>query len=360
VLETLIRAFDIYVEHREYDKAIDIAQIHLNAAPGSLFAAEKMVSRALTLAPASSRQEGRLQTRYGFVLGFDRSDFEGAELAFSRALDIAGAQGDIDQELLTLSIAPQVCRIHMKFREALEYNLRAIELLNSVPENLFASSIVHKQNALLYTELGEPDKARGHAAITLELAERLRRRADLVDALSSTVNLATTVGDWDWAITDFNQALSLEPDDRRHLGRRAKLSAQLGNMDEARSLLERMSTTLGDRHGRRAPLGFVSHAGGLIGYISDDRALAESVKNWAEESLNVSNSIAFRFAHTNVGLAFATVVAPPHEYAQQSYDALKPHVQASASKLPRSTGFWDFWQSAWASWKMRSATSRTR
>jgi tetratricopeptide (TPR) repeat protein len=329
VLETLIRACDIYVEHRESDKAIDVAQIHLNAAPGMLSAAEKMVSRALTLAPAGSKQEGRLQSRYGFVLGFELGDFEGAERAFSRALDIADAQDDTDQKLLTLSLAPQACRIHMKFREALGYNLRAIELLNSIPENLFASSIVHRQNALLYTELGESDKAREHAVITLELSERLRRRADVVDSLSSTVNLATTVGDWDWALADFDQALLMAPRDMRHLARRAKLSAQLGNMDEARSFLERMITTLEDWHRRRARLGFVSHAGGLIGYISDDRALAESVKKWSEESLNVGNSIAFRFAHTNVGLALATVIAPPHEYAQQTYDALRPYAGIS-------------------------------
>ena len=324
VLETLIRAFDLYIKHGENDKAIDVAQIHLNSAPGMLAAAEGMVSRALALAPVGSRQEGRLQRRYGFVLGFDLADLNGAEAAFTRALEITGETRDRDEELLTLSLAASVCRLHMKLQKALDYNLRATELLSTGTENLFASSIVHEQNANLYTDLGEPDKAREHSAIILELAERQRRRAGMVSALSSTVNLAITVGDWDSAITGFNQALSLSPGDMRHLGRRAMMAIQLGGIDEARSYIDQLLAQINrDRSRTFISLARAAHAGGFLGYVTADGTLAENVTEWAEEALVVGSLRPILVAHANIGLAFATAITPPHEFAQQRYDAIK-------------------------------------
>jgi hypothetical protein len=64
-----------------------------------------------------SHAAGRLLFRYGYVLGLEAGDFNGAQKAVEAALAIAEREGDLGLEMRILADAARVDRYNLNFDE---------------------------------------------------------------------------------------------------------------------------------------------------------------------------------------------------------------------------------------------------
>ena len=84
----------------------------------------ELIARALTLVPGDSHEAGRLLSRYGGILGSVAGDYEGAQRAFKRAIEIARREGDVALEVQTLTYAALVSGQHFHLQESVELRER--------------------------------------------------------------------------------------------------------------------------------------------------------------------------------------------------------------------------------------------
>ncbi|MFQ6030094.1 MAG: serine/threonine-protein kinase PknK, partial [Dehalococcoidia bacterium] len=123
----LRRAFDFYISEGDVPHAVEIAEYHI-INQGSQAELKEMVVLALDLVSQDSHEAGRLQSRYGYLLGIMEGDYSRAQQAFSRALSIARREQDLTLEMWTLAYSSYVDFYHNRFQEVREKNARAIEL----------------------------------------------------------------------------------------------------------------------------------------------------------------------------------------------------------------------------------------
>jgi len=122
---SLTRAFDYYVESRDVPMAMEVAQYPVDDVNSGV---PQLAFRALALVPPDSHEAGRLLSHYGFHLGLKRGDYEAAEEALGRALDIARREGDAALEMWTVTRAAHVDVNHLRVGGCMEKMGRALEL----------------------------------------------------------------------------------------------------------------------------------------------------------------------------------------------------------------------------------------
>ncbi len=85
VFATISRAFDYYAEAENVALAVAVAEFQI-AVPGNrILGVAELLARALTLVASDSYESGRLLSRYGGILGDQKSDYEGAQQALGRS-----------------------------------------------------------------------------------------------------------------------------------------------------------------------------------------------------------------------------------------------------------------------------------
>ena len=92
--------------------------------------------------PPTSLQAGRLLVRYGNEMALQRSDFEAASEALQKALEISRREKDVALEMRTLTSMASAYGWQLRFSEALDSSLAAIELANECNE-LYAEALAH-------------------------------------------------------------------------------------------------------------------------------------------------------------------------------------------------------------------------
>jgi tetratricopeptide (TPR) repeat protein len=224
----LERAFDFFVETGDVARAIAVA------ADPQFPIMSQVTVRALQLAPPDSHTEGRLLCNYGIAQYHLTGDYEVAQEALSSALAIARRQGDRDLEMRTLGNAAHVATDHYQWPEALENALGAIQLAREV-EAPGAMVRAHDAAYLALRAKGDLEAARRHAEVLLALAEKLRTRGSLRNALGTNIEAAFARGDWRAV-----RALCDLHENRETLMHRVRLEYEVGDFSQGQAWLERL------------------------------------------------------------------------------------------------------------------------
>ena len=172
------------------------AEFPINSPAYRISGVAEIIARTLAPVPADSHEAKRLLSRYGGVLGASEGDYDGAQQALSRAMDIARCEGDIALEVQTLTYTARVNGQHLHWQESADNGLRAIELATA-DENPFSDLISRFWTALGRLALDNLDAARPHVLVMRDLADRRSTpRLLATNHLLVATTLACLEGDW--------------------------------------------------------------------------------------------------------------------------------------------------------------------
>jgi len=245
---TLRRAFQYYAEVGDVDRAVAIAEYPFYPLAGQRIGEADLISSALALVPPDSQEAGRLLCRYGRVVAIEEGDYQSAEEAFGKALDIAQRTGDMALEVRTLADSANVDLYQLRWHDSLGKGLKAIQLTQRADEP-HTEMLARYCAALAQNALGDLEGLRVSATAMLISAERLRDRWWLTSALRTNALIGHVTGDWQ-AAREFNErGLQVSSEEPRDLWIRAQLEYTVGNFDLASGYLK----TLLEVMGRTAP-----------------------------------------------------------------------------------------------------------
>ena len=236
---SLSRAFDYYADAGDVNRAVAVAEYPLPATPGPFASVTQLISRALALVPPDSPEAGRLQSQYGFVMGIQQGDYEGAQEALGRALAIAQAAGDPSLEMRTLVSSLLVDWYHFRFQECVEKSWRAIELANQL-DYLSAEVTARVAAWCAQYPVGDVEGVRLQSPAMLAAAERVRNRFWLTTSLFFNAIGSRLDGDWPAAREYTDRGLSVAPQDIRLLLTRVRLEYEVGDVGQGEAYMERL------------------------------------------------------------------------------------------------------------------------
>jgi len=231
------RSFDYYVAAGDAARVVAVAEYPLFYVSG-LEEPTRFVSQALALVPPESLEAGRLLSRFGLLLNLETGDYERATEYFTRALAIAQRENNEGLEMRTLAAASDVDFYRLRWSDALEKNVRVVELAQRAndphseawPHWLAASSLLY---------LGRSEEAMAHATAMLRLAEKLHNRGFLASAWVMNANVAHTRGEWKDACDFYDRELSQGSDSFGFLAYRALVDYEVGDFSQGEARLDR-------------------------------------------------------------------------------------------------------------------------
>ncbi|MDP6455222.1 MAG: hypothetical protein QF898_18200, partial [SAR202 cluster bacterium] len=205
--EHLTLAFDYYVESDNISQAVDVATSSTIARAGYTSVTAPLVRRALKLVRQDSLEYGQLLTHWGSHLGLGEGDYNGADAAFSRALDIADRNGDVALKLTALSQAASVDMFHLRLQRSMERGLEAATLARQVeaPNPEYYGHFMRGVSAWL---LGKIEIAREHMEAAFGVAQRLRHRYRMAATLAVRGYLYVLSGEPEGGIADIEHAIN--------------------------------------------------------------------------------------------------------------------------------------------------------
>ena len=244
-VETLTRAFDFYEKMGDVEMALQVAEYPVMATTG-ITGITHLISRALVLAGPDSHRSGRLFGRYIRAAALERGDYEQANDAYMRAVEIARRERDIALEVHASADAGSVDGYYLELTHGLEKCLRAIELAAHVRRpDLESTALNWAATILLVT--GRPVRARHYAEACLANAEKLRDGYRIAGAIDNLEDLARLEGDWDLARELSDYGLRITPRDGRLLAFRAVLEYDAGVKGQGDVFFARLIEAIEDR-----------------------------------------------------------------------------------------------------------------
>ncbi len=193
-LDSLIRAFDYYAEVGDVVNAVAVAEYPLTLGYGDPGMAQ-LGKRALALVPSDSLEAGRLLCRYGLSLYLETGNYEAAQEALERALEIGRREKDATLELRALADAAHVDWDASRLEESVDKNLQAIELARILGDPAGEAS-AHAFAAPALMTMGELKASWTHTTAALEQFERLRDRAMVSTTLQAAQLASALEGNW--------------------------------------------------------------------------------------------------------------------------------------------------------------------
>jgi DNA-binding CsgD family transcriptional regulator len=236
---SLRRAVDYYVRSGDVARAVAIAEYPVQTLVGLRTDMAQLIAQVLPLVAPGSHTAGRVLGNYGFYLGLEEVDYQGAQEAFRQALAIAQGEGDTALEAQVLANACQVDFWHLEPQETIRKGQQAIELARSAGEP-FAEARGHMWNCQAMLLTGDLEGAQQYASAMLALAEQLHERDLLSVALTRNQVVHHLEGDWATAREFHRRLMEVTPQDVRHLCYRALLEYETGNLAEGQQQLERI------------------------------------------------------------------------------------------------------------------------
>ncbi|MFQ6029009.1 MAG: tetratricopeptide repeat protein, partial [Dehalococcoidia bacterium] len=322
-VSSLRRAFDYYAEVENVNLAVAVAQFPVNSAPGQRTGLAQLIGDALKLVPPESLEAGHLLSRYGRVLGIEEGNYEGAEEALGRALTIAQQEGDAALEMWTLANSAQVALYDLRFQEALEKGLRAIELAQKANDpraevfaRFYASAVLRR--------IGDLPGWRQQTSAMVAPAERLRDRYWLIGVYESQGHLLRIEGQWQAARDVYDRGLAVSPREPRLLARRALLEYEEGEFGQGEAFLRRLIEAMGMTapgpalvYGYTAVvIGFAARITGMVDRFDVAQTAAETVLSSAHVNPNYA-------MQARAGLALLAVQRGDVRAAREQYESLK-------------------------------------
>jgi len=241
---SLRRAFDYFVDAGDVEKAVSVAEYPYESISGIDTGISNLISRALCLVPSDSHAAGRLLFRYGYVLGLEAGDFNGAQKAVEAALAIAEREGDLGLEMRILADAARVDRYNLNFDEWLKKSQRALELATASDDLMVQVRAEGDITLALYCK-GDLEGAQQHAAAMLIGSERLRGGNSQAMAFHYNMILRHSMGDWQNARHVGEQGLAVSPGFSGILDRFTALEHELGNIDQGDKYLGELLNVMG-------------------------------------------------------------------------------------------------------------------
>jgi DNA-binding CsgD family transcriptional regulator len=235
---TLRRALDYYVKAGEISRAIAVAtDPHISVEGATNVAAT--IRQLHDLTPRGSLEEGRLLARMGAAEYFETGDYRAAQAAFARALAISAAEHDAGLELRTLAYATSVDHFGLRWSEVFANSRRIRELARRVDDPR-SETYARYRAAFALMQTGHADEATLESDGNLALAEQLKDRGLLADALYVKSTLAQLKGDWREARAYSDRALALSPHQIPFLQIRLLLECETGRRKAGNACLERL------------------------------------------------------------------------------------------------------------------------
>lgn len=229
-VETLTRAFNYYEKTGDVETALQVAEYPVMATTG-ITGITHLISRALVLAGLDSHRSGRLLGRYIRATALEQGEYDQANEAYKRAIEIARRERDIALEVHASADAGSVDGYYLELTRGLEKCLRAIDLAAHVRRpDLESTALNWAATILLVT--GRPVRARHYAEACLANAEKLRDGYRIAGAIDNLEDLARLEGDWDLARELSDYGLRITPRDGRLLAFRAVLEYDAGVVDQ--------------------------------------------------------------------------------------------------------------------------------
>ena len=322
-LASLVRAFDYYAETRDIAKAVAVGEYPIRPVPGHHAGVSQLTSRALALVAPDSHGAGRLLSRYGRVVGIEQGDYEAAQEAFNRALEIAHREQDSSLEMRTLLGATVVDWWHTRWQECVENAFRLLELASHISDPYAVVSAHYYATHSLLT-MGERDRTDYHEAAMLSQAEGLGNPYTLAQALLPPTNLARLSGNWQEARGFSDRSLAIWSYDPANLGTRVAIEYDVGDFAQGEVYLERLldvmrQTPPGPVHPYAYPAMVIPLAArmtGVVDRLDVARAAAETVLSSSYGTPHVA-------MWANTGLALVTVLQNDVATAEEQYTALE-------------------------------------
>ena len=258
VLDNLQRAFQYYLDIGDVARAVQVAEYPVDqmASAALGLGLSDFISRALTLVPPDSQQEGRLLSTYALALYQETGDYEEAQEAFNRALTIARREGDLALEIRVLVAAGEAAWWHLSLAEAVEYPRQGVELSGQVDDPWAeCQALYHLARAA--TAMGDAPTVRLNMPALLAAAERVRDRPRMGEAIARNAEICFFTGDWDAALDWCDRGLVLGGSSNFALMRsiRSMLEYERGDFAEGWAHMEQV-------------LGFASRASAdLAGFV---------------------------------------------------------------------------------------------
>jgi DNA-binding CsgD family transcriptional regulator len=322
--EHLTLAFDYYVESDNTSQAVDVATSSTITRAGYTSVTAPLVRRALELVRQDSLEYGQLLTRWGSHLGLGEGDYDGADAAFSQALDIADRNGDFTLKLTALSQAASVNVFHLRLQRGMERGLEAATLARQVeasdPE--YYGHFMRGARAWL---LGNIETARTHMKAVFGVAQRLRHRYRIATTLAVRGNLYVLSGEPDSGTANIDRAINTAKHETLVLGAGALAAAQLGDWEAVSNRLDwLMETTRMAPQGPSLEYAFPAFAIPLtIGDSQQDRWFARA-ESAAETVLSAPVNIPLLTVFARLGLALIAIRSADTARANALYQALEP------------------------------------
>jgi DNA-binding CsgD family transcriptional regulator len=235
---TLRCALDYYVKAGELSRAIAIATDPHISAEGAT-AVASTIRQIHDLTPRGSLEEGRLLARMGAAEYFETGDYRAAGAAFARALEISAAERDAGLELRTLAYATSVDHFDLRWSEVLAKSRRIRELARRVDDPR-SETYARYRAAFALMQTGHADEASLESDANLALAEQLKDRGLLADALYVKSTLAQLQGNWGEARAHSDRALALSPHQVPFLQIRLLLECETGHRKAGKAYLKRI------------------------------------------------------------------------------------------------------------------------
>ena len=219
------------------EQAVAVAEYPLSILPGSSTGMAQLIERGLELVPADSHAAGRLLSQYIRALVIEEGNYQGAQEAFLRALEIARREGDEALEMRILTSATVGDVEYLRVQGSLVKSLRAIELAEQADDPRTEVDARYFSSMGLWS-MGHLSELRVQSREALGPAGRLGDHYALAGALWTNEIYASLSGDWNSAREFNDRCLAVSSGDPRPRYTRALLESETGNFQVSEAHLE--------------------------------------------------------------------------------------------------------------------------
>lgn len=304
------RAIEYYLEAGQIQKAV-AAVTHPSLAVEGVTGITDVIRRLLPCVPDGSREAAALLARGAAAAYVETGSDQPTQQWFARALGIASAHADPGLELRVLAQSISVDHFALRWLDALVKSRRVLDLAGRVDE-LHWQGYASYRAAFVLTHTGDIEEATRQVRENLAVAERLRDRGLLADALYIKALLAQLRGEWEEARAQSDRGLALAASHLPLLHARAVLEYETGNDVAGGQYVQRLIDA--DRDAQPYPLAGVFTAVVLsqIAYITNgitdtEPAMRAARTVMAKPSASRNAVVSARMAHALLAVLEAEV-----------------------------------------------------
>ena len=317
------RSFNYYAEVGQVEQAVAVAEHPLSTLSGSSTGMAQLIERGLELVPGDSLAAGRLLSQYIRVLVIEEGDYQAAQEALPRALEIARREGDEALEMKILASATAGDVQYLRLQGSLVKSLRAIELAEQADDPRTEADARYFSSMGLWS-MGHLPELKIQSQAALAPAGRLRDRHALAGALWTNEILAGLSGDWDSARELNSRCLAVSPKDPRPLYTRALLESETGQFQASQTHLDRFLDVVNlSPPGPTSIHAWASLAIPMIARITGQTDRLPIGETAAKTILSSPSAIPYVVAIARAGLGLSAVLRQDSAEAARQYQALE-------------------------------------